>query len=340
LSCEKEIAIRVQDLCKVYDSKDGCVTATDHISFEVEKGDIYGIIGLSGAGKSTLVRCLNLLETPTDGIVEINGQCMQKLSPSELRLARRDIGMIFQHFNLLMQRTVLDNVCFPLEIAGMKKKEAREKAMGFLETVGLSEKAKAYPAKLSGGQKQRVAIARVLASDPKVLLCDEATSALDPQTTKSILSLLKRINEEYGITIVLITHEMAVVQEICKHVLVLENGKLQEAGTVKEIFRNPKTEATKRLLLHTDVELPKSTNGKMVRLTFTEASVSEPILSNAIIQYKAPLNIIHAEVQSLGGVTHGQMIVQLPEDEHLAVDIMRYFKEKNVTVEEWNENDN
>jgi len=247
--------------------------------------------------------------------------------------------MIFQHFNLLMQRNVLDNVCFPLEIAGMSKKEAREKAMGYLETVGLAEKAKAYPAVLSGGQKQRVAIARVLASNPKVLLCDEATSALDPQTTKSILGLLKKINEEFGITIVLITHEMAVVQEICKHVLVLENGKLQESGTVGEIFRNPKTEATKRLLLHTDERIVKRVTGQIVRLTFGQHSAYEPILSNAILQYKAPLNILHAEIQSLNGVNHGQMILQLPEDKHLALDIVQYFREKKVTVEEWTEND-
>ena len=200
--------------------------AVKNISFSIEKGDIFGIIGLSGAGKSTLVRCLNLLEKPTEGNIYIDGKNLVELTPKELRKERQDIGMIFQHFNLLMQRNVLDNICFPLEIAGVSKKEARKRALELLEIVGLSEKAKAYPVQLSGGQKQRVAIARVLANNPKILLCDEATSALDPQTTKSILKLLKEINQKYGITIVVITHEMSVIQEICSKVAVLHHGSL------------------------------------------------------------------------------------------------------------------
>lgn len=240
--------IKVEHLKKIFSSGTGEVVAADDISFSIDKGDIFGIIGLSGAGKSTLVRCLNLLERPTSGSIFIGKNNLLELSERELRMERRKIGMIFQHFNLLMQRNVLDNVCFPLEIAGMKKKEARERASKLLKTVGLKEKAKAYPAQLSGGQKQRVAIARVLAANPEILLCDEATSALDPQTTKSILSLLKDINEKYGITIVVITHEMSVVREICSHVAVLEEGKLVESGTVDEVFDSPKTEAARKLI--------------------------------------------------------------------------------------------
>lgn len=245
-----EPAIRVENLYKTFQSKYGGVEALKDISFEVEKGDIFGIIGLSGAGKSTLVRCLNLLERPSSGKVYINGNSLQELPNKELRRLRQRVGMIFQHFNLLMQRNVLDNVCFPMEIAGVKRTEAVQRARELLETVGLAEKEKAYPAQLSGGQKQRVAIARVLANNPEILLCDEATSALDPQTTKSILKLLKEIHERTGITIVVITHEMSVVRDICSHVIVLERGEMQESGTVEELFRAPKTEAAKQLIFN------------------------------------------------------------------------------------------
>ena len=238
--------IKVENVSKTFHAKSGEVDALQNIDLEIEKGDIYGIIGLSGAGKSTLVRCLNLLEHPTEGKVYVEGRNLLDLSARELRLARRDIGMIFQHFNLLMQRNVVDKICFPMEIAGVSKSEAEEKAFELLETVDMVEKAKAYPAQLSGGQKQRVAIARVLSNNPKILLCDEATSALDPQTTKSILRLLKKINETLGITIVVITHEMSVIQEICTKVAVLEKGRIVEKGTVEELFRAPKTEEAKR----------------------------------------------------------------------------------------------
>lgn len=245
-----EPIIRVENISKTFQANNGQVEAVKNISFSIEKGDIFGIIGLSGAGKSTLVRCLNLLERPNEGNIYIEGKNLMKLSSKELRKERQDIGMIFQHFNLLMQRNVLGNICFPLEIAGIGRKEAKKRALEILETVGLSEKAKAYPAQLSGGQKQRVAIARVLANNPKILLCDEATSALDPQTTKSILNLLKEINQKYGITIVVITHEMAVVREICSKVAVLDHGRLVEEGTVEEIFRAPKTDEAKKLILN------------------------------------------------------------------------------------------
>lgn len=245
-----EPIIRVENISRTFRTNSGQVEAVKNISFSIEKGDIYGIIGLSGAGKSTLVRCLNLLEKPNEGNVYIEGKNLMELSPKELRKERQDIGMIFQNFNLLMQRNVVDNICFPLEIAGVNRKKAKARALELLDTVGLSEKAKAYPAQLSGGQKQRVAIARVLANNPKILLCDEATSALDPQTTKSILNLLKEINQKYGITMVVITHEMAVIREICSKVAVLDHGNLVEEGTVEELFRAPRTEEAKKLIFN------------------------------------------------------------------------------------------
>ena len=243
-----EPIIKVENLTKTFTSKSGNVEAVRNVNFEVEKGDIFGIIGLSGAGKSTLVRCLNLLEKPTGGKVIVNGKDLTKLSEKELRKERQNIGMIFQHFNLLMHRNVLGNVCFPMEIAGIKKNEAKKRAYELLKIVGLEDKAAAYPAQLSGGQQQRVAIARVLANNPDILLCDEATSALDPQTTKSILELLKKINREEGITIVIITHSMSVVKEICNNVAVLENGVAVEIEKTEELFKNPKTDIAKKLV--------------------------------------------------------------------------------------------
>lgn len=240
--------IQVTNLIKNYQTKTDTVSALQGISFSVDKGDIYGVIGLSGAGKSTLVRCLNLLERPDSGSIVVNGKEMTTLSAEQLRLERQKIGMIFQHFNLLAQRTVLDNICLPMEITDIPKAERRAKALALLESVGLAEKAKVYPSQLSGGQKQRVAIARVLANDPEIILCDEATSALDPQTTQTILELLLDINQRLGITIVVITHEMRVIRRICNRVAVLENGILLEEGSVDEVFSNPKTTAAKRLV--------------------------------------------------------------------------------------------
>ncbi len=241
--------IELEQVTKTYTGKSGQVQALKDVSLSVEEGEIYGVIGLSGAGKSTLVRCINLLEQPESGQIRVEGKDLLTLSGTELRKERQNIAMIFQHFNLLMQRTVLDNVCFPLEIAGLRKKEARQQAYEFLRTVGLEGKAKAYPAQLSGGQRQRVAIARALASHPRIILCDEATSALDPKTTRTILELLKRVNREYGISIVIITHEMRVITEICDRVTVLHHGAVAETGPVKEVFRNPQSKAAKRLLL-------------------------------------------------------------------------------------------
>ena len=246
--------IELKNVSKTFDAKKSNIHALSNIDLCVEEGEIFGVIGLSGAGKSTLVRCMNLLEKPTDGEVLIDGKNLLKLSQRELRLMRREIGMIFQHFNLLMQRNVLDNVCFPMEIAGVSKAEARKRAKQYLEIVGLSDKAKAYPVQLSGGQKQRVAIARTLASNPRIILCDEATSALDPQTTGTILNLLKQINKEYRITVVVITHEMRVVEEICDRVAVLDHGILAEVGDVKEVFKAPKSNAAKALLLERKIK--------------------------------------------------------------------------------------
>ena len=289
---------------------------------------------MSGAGKSTLVRCLNFLERPTSGKVIVDGKDLAELSEKQLREARKNIGMIFQHLNLLMQRSVIDNVCFPMEIAGLKKKEAREKAMEYLKIVGLEEKAYAYPAQLSGGQKQRVAIARVLASDPTILLCDEATSALDPQTTKSILQLLKEINQKYGITIVVITHEMAVVQEICSHVAIIDHGKLAEHGTVEQIFQAPKSKEAKKLIYQGYEKVALMKGKRCVRIVFSENSSFEPVIANMVLAFKTPVNILYANTKDLDGVATGEMILQLPEDDVLGDKMIAYLKNTKLTVEE------
>jgi D-methionine transport system ATP-binding protein len=261
---------------------------------------------------------------------------MMALSNKELSVERREIGMIFQHFNLLMQRNVLDNVAFPLEIAGEKKKTAREKAKRFLDIVGLSDKSDAYPAQLSGGQKQRVAIARVLASDPKILLCDEATSALDPQTTKSILNLIKQINKDMGITVVVITHEMSVVQEICNKVAVLDNGKKVEEGTVEELFRKPKTEEAKKLVFSETAHIRRMHSDRQIRVVFDGRSAFEPIIGNIILELRTPINILYANTQTINGDAQGEMILQLPDNKEIADKMVAYFIEKKLVVEEVN----
>ena len=329
-----EPIIRVEHVSKVFGDKNNRVDAVHDVSFEIEKGDIFGIIGLSGAGKSTMVRCLNLLEKPTSGTVVVNGKNLMELPERELRQERQNIGMIFQHFNLLMQRNVIDNICFPMEIAGVNKKDAKKRALELLKTVGLEEKAKAYPSQLSGGQKQRVAIARVLANNPQILLCDEATSALDPQTTKSILSLLKQINEEMGITIVVITHEMAVVQQICRHVAVLDHGNLAESGTVEELFRSPKTEAARRLVINGTEQISHMKGKRLIRVTFSGHSAFEPIIGNITLEYKTPVNILYADTKTINGNAEGEMILQLPESKEIADSMIQYIRGKNLGVEE------
>ena len=327
--------IKVSHLSKTFESKSGSVEALSDVSFEVKKGEIFGIIGLSGAGKSTLVRCLNLLEKPNEGFVEIDGEDMMKLDEKSLRLKRRKIGMIFQAFNLLMQANCLDNVCFPMEIAGVKKSEARKRALEYLKVVGLEEKAKAYPSQLSGGQKQRVAIARVLASDPEILLCDEATSALDPETTKSILNLIREINRKYNITVVLITHEMAVIQEICNRCVVLEDGKLVEENTVEELFRHPRTNAARRLIFNSTNQVKSMSGGRLLRIAFEEKNTTEPVIANLILEFKTPVNILESNISYINGKSRGQMMVQLPDDEKLSEKMIKYLMDSgSVVVEE------
>ncbi len=330
--------IRVLNLVKEFPAAQGPVRVLDDISFQVWPGAVFGIIGLSGAGKSTLVRCLNLLEKPTGGTVEVAGRQLLDLPPRQLRLIRRDIGMIFQGFNLLMQRTVLGNVLFPLEISGMPAREARRKAEEMLEVVGLSEKAGAYPAQLSGGQRQRVAIARVLATNPKIILSDEATSALDPQTTASILHLLKELNTRFGITIIVITHEMSVIREICTDVAVLDQGRLVERGSVDRVFRAPQTTAAKRLVLSESAPtVEEIRTGKKVRITFTGKTAFEPMLGNIMLECRTPLNILYAATKTVNGRAVGEMIVQLPDSQPMAEKFWEYFVRKELNPQEVDE---
>ena len=337
-------SILIQDVSKTFETKDGSVQALNHVSLSIETGDIYGIIGMSGAGKSTLVRCMNFLEVPSEGKVLIDGKSLSEFSPKELRKEREKIGMIFQHFNLLMQKNVLENVCFPLYIQGKKKAEARAKALELLEIVGLADRAKAYPAQLSGGQKQRVAIARALASDPQILLCDEATSALDPQTTSSILELLQDINQKFGITIVIITHQMSVVREICTHVAIMKDGEVKEQGLVEEIFSHPKSQVAKELISKdsgNDVESKKLTqseiqDGEVVRIVFSENSAFEPVIANLILTFHEPVNILKANTKNVGGVAKGEMILQFMSDSTNVPEMKKFLTERGLEIGEAN----
>ena len=337
-------SILIQDVSKTFETKDGSVQALKHVSLSIETGDIYGIIGMSGAGKSTLVRCMNFLEVPSEGKVLIDGKSLSEFSPKELRKEREKIGMIFQHFNLLMQKNVLENVCFPLYIQGKKKAEARAKALELLEIVGLADRAKAYPAQLSGGQKQRVAIARALASDPQILLCDEATSALDPQTTSSILELLQDINQKFGITIVIITHQMSVVREICTHVAIMKDGEVKEQGLVEEIFSHPKSQVAKELISKdsgNDVESKKLTqseiqDGEIDRIVFSENSAFEPVIANLILTFHEPVNILKANTKNVGGVAKGEMILQFMSDSTNVPEMKKFLTERGLEIGEAN----
>ena len=327
--------IELRHIVKDFGTGEAAVHALRDISLTVEDGEIFGIIGLSGAGKSTLVRCINLLERPTSGSVIVDGRDLTSMTDRELRTARKSISMIFQSFNLLMQRSVLANVCFPMELAGVKKEDARRRAMELLELVERPDKANAYPVQLSGGQKQRVAIARALASDPKVLLCDEATSALDPKTTRSILALLKKLNRELGVTVVVITHEMRVVEQICSRVAILDNGEIQETGPVAEVFSNPRSEAGRRLVLPEGEKIHVLPDNRLVRLVFNGASATEPIIATLASEQGIRLNILSADTRSIGEKTFGNMILGLPEDETEAARALLYLREINgVTAEE------
>ncbi len=327
--------IELQEITKIFPTSDGPFTALDRISLTIQDGDIFGIVGMSGAGKSTLVRCINLLERPTSGQVRIDGQDLTAMTAGELLKTRRSISMIFQQFNLLMQRTCLKNVCFPLEIAGVQPAKAKQRAIELLDIVGLPDKADAYPAQLSGGQKQRVAIARALASDPKVLLCDEATSALDPTTTRSILRLVQDINRRLGITVVVITHEMAVVEEICSHVAILDHGHMVETGRVDEIFSNPKTDAARRLVYPDGVQIDQFPVARVVRVVFNGGSSYEPLIASLAIDCGVKVNILGADTRNIDGKAFGSMLLGLPEDQAEAAKAVQYLKsQRDLTVEE------
>lgn len=308
--------IEIRNLSKSFVTAAGTTEALKDVSLTVADGDIYGIIGMSGAGKSTLVRCINMLERPTSGQVLIDGVDLGALTDAQLRRERRNITMIFQGFNLLMQRNCLKNVCFPLELAGVKKSDAIKQAMELLETVGLADKAKAYPAQLSGGQQQRVAIARALATHPKVLLCDEATSALDPQTTHSILSLIRDINKKLGITAILITHQINVVEEICSHVAILDHGQVVESGPVSRIFSAPQSAAAKRLVFPEglDETLPIDQGSRLIRVVFSGADAADtPLIAQMAMEQKIAANILSASTKSIGGKAYGNMLLGISE---------------------------
>ena len=333
--------IEIRNLTKKYEIKGHTVTALSDINLSIEKGDIFGIIGMSGAGKSTLVRSINYLEKPTEGQVLIEGVDLAGLTEKELRKKRSKIGMIFQNFNLLEQKNVIDNICFPLEITGVKKKEAGKRAKELLKTVNLEEKEKAYPSQLSGGQKQRVAIARALATNPGILLCDEATSALDPQTTASILKLLKEINEKLGITIVIITHQMSVVTEICKRVAIIDNGRLVEEGQVEKIFEAPQSDAAKELISGKEIRYTPIESlqvERKIRIVFQENSAFEPVISNVILKFQAPVNILKANTRNVNGKAIGEMILGLPDGEKIQNDFISHLKDEGLAVTEVGEN--
>ena len=322
-------------------SYDGWSKALDDVSLSVARGEFVSIIGCSGAGKSTLVRCINLLERPTEGSVVIDGTAMETLNAAQLRERRRDITMIFQQFNLLMQRSCLKNICFPMELAGVKKADAEKRARELLEVVGLPDKANAYPAQLSGGQKQRIAIARALATDPKVLLCDEATSALDPNTTHAILTLIKDINKKLGITVVVITHQMSVVEEICDHVAILDGGVVVEEGSVQEIFSNPKTPAARRLVAPNGGSAARDLSSfapddHVVRVTFNGSSTAKPLVASLAIECGALVSIMAADTRIVNGQTLGSMLLALPDDDKAAAALEYIRNYPGITFEEVN----
>ena len=334
-----EPIIRLTGLTKHFGGGENEVAALNDINIEIQRGEIFGVIGLSGAGKSTLVRCINLLERPTTGSVVVDGKEMTALSPKELRQARKSIGMIFQGFNLLMQRTALDNICFPMELAGKPRKEAVARARELLEIVDLASKEKAYPAQLSGGQKQRVAIARTLAMDPRVLLCDEATSALDPKTTRDILRLIQDINKRLGITVVVITHEMKVIEEICSRVAILDHGSLAETGTVEEVFAHPKSEAGRRLVypdgVPYEVLRAEASTARVIRVAFNGGTAYQPLIASLAIDCGVKANILGADTRNIDGRAFGTMLLGLPEDEAQAAKALAYIRgQRDITVEE------
>lgn len=338
--------IKLKHISKQFEVGGKTITALNDVNLEVPKGTIYGVIGSSGAGKSTLIRCVNLLEKPTSGQVIVDDVELSTLSETALIIARRQIGMIFQHFNLLSSRTVFENIALPLELNNLTQDKINERVNALLELVGLSDKKNAYPSNLSGGQKQRVAIARALANEPQVLLCDEATSALDPATTQSILQLLKEINQRLGLTILLITHEMDVVKRICDRVAVIDKGQLVESGSVSEIFSNPKTELAQRFIQSTfHIELPEeytrqmvptstaTQNKPIIKFEFTGRSVDAPVLSHASKQFGVDFSILMSQIDYAGGVKFGFVIAEVEGDPDLIAQAKYYLTDHNVKVE-------
>lgn len=324
--------IELVDLNKTFKTSQGEVMAVRDVNLTIGDGDIFGIIGFSGAGKSTLVRCINLLERPTSGQVVVNGTDLTKLNRKELRSARKKIGMIFQQFNLLAQRTVEANVRYPLEIAGVRKQQAEARVAELLKLVGLEDKAKSYPSQLSGGQKQRVAIARALASDPEIILCDEATSALDPITTKSILALLKELNQKLGVTIVVITHEMRVVEQICGRVAVMSDGEIKEVGTVHDVFLNPKSETAKRLIEPSSTDQLQMSESTL-RLAFTGDESGAPVISDMTVKCGVMVNILSANTENIGGKAFGQMLIELPQSAEDKKRVIEYLDQRGIHYE-------
>ncbi len=322
--------IEIKNLSKTFRSESGSVDALKNISLTVRDGDIYGMIGMSGAGKSTLVRSINLLERPTEGQILIDGVDITSLKGGELRRLRRGIGMIFQHFNLLAQRSCIDNICFPLELSGVRREAALARARELLSLVGLPDKERAYPSELSGGQQQRIAIARALATDPKILLCDEATSALDPQTTHSILELIREINRSTGITVIVITHQMSVVEEICNRVAILADGSVAEEGYVSEVFSDPTTEAAKRLVYPEEgiSVLPKikDSDSRTVRLVFDGADATvTPLISSLALETGISANILYASTRLIGDKVYGSMLLGLDDDDETVARALEYI---------------
>lgn len=331
--------IRMDGLGKAFTGSQGTVRALEDISLEIMPGEIFGIIGLSGAGKSTLVRCMNYLEVPTEGEVYYDGKPLSEMQDAELRKVRQSMGMIFQQFNLLAQRTVLGNICFPMEIAGTPKEEAKARARELLKLVGLEDRENAYPAQLSGGQKQRVAIARAIATNPKVLLCDEATSALDPNTTKAILQLLKEINQSMGITVVIITHEMAVIEAVCDRVAIINKSHIAEIGEVSRVFAEPKSKIGRQLILGDAAEKVEFGTGRLFRIIFDGLASSEPVISNVVLACKVPVNIMYAATRDIKGKAAGQMIIELPDHEPDIERVLQYLDRAKVPYEEVGKNE-
>lgn len=330
--------ICIKNLNKTFHGSAGEVEALKNINLTINDGDIYGIIGMSGAGKSTLVRCINMLERPTSGSVEIDGVDIGQLSDKDLRETRRNVTMIFQSFNLLMQRTCLKNICFPLELAGVKKSEAEKKARELLEVVGLPDKADAFPAQLSGGQQQRIAIARALATNPRILLCDEATSALDPKTTHQILELIKSINEKLGITVVIITHQMSVVEDVCNRVAILDRGEVVEEGPVSEVFSHPKSAEAKRLVFPEGVtaSLPIEEGEHHIRLVFTGAgATNKPLIANLATKEGILANILSANTKTIEDKSYGNMLLGIKGGDDTLRRALEFFAaQEDVLAEE------